>query len=98
MTIEEIVKGMTEDEQAVILCMSDGMFVEPLSSVAADANVSLERTREIMKKFREDGFAIYGSLWNEYEHKPAGSGTWLTKLGFDIRVYIEIMYTAKKGN
>lgn len=87
--IAAIAGKLTKAQRAVMLEMSNGEYVERASFLAADAGVPLNETREILRKFRQDRLATHGTLWNEDEAAPAGSGTWLTPLGLAVRDYLE---------
>ena len=90
--IAAIAKGLTADERKVILAMSDGGLVLPASRIAADCGLPLASVRGVMRRFRSIRIATYGPLWNEDEHQPAGSGTWLNNVGLEVRRIVEIEY------
>lgn len=87
--IERIVAGLTEAERLLIPHMSDGEFVYPVSFTAADAGVPDKEARKAFRHLREIGLAQYGVLYNEDEYCPAGSGTWLTPLGLQVRAALQ---------
>lgn len=68
--------------------MSNGEFVHPIATTAADADVPVRDARKILKRFRADGLAKYGPLFDEDDGTPCGSGTWLTPAGLAVRAAI----------
>ena len=85
----KIAAGLTADERRVICAMSEGEFVMLLSHTAADAQVPVAATRKAFAKFRREGLAVYGPLYNEDEYTVQGSGTWLSGLGLVVRAILE---------
>lgn len=82
---EQIAAGLPDAKKAVILALSDGEYVFPIAVIASDAQVPIAETLKIMAQLRDEGLAKYGALWDADEHRPAGSGTWLTPLGLAVR-------------
>jgi hypothetical protein len=77
-----------EDVIKLIDHLSDAEWVYPIAQSAINAQLPIARARKALRWLRAHGFAEYGTLWNEDEGHPAGSGTWLTASGLSLQTRV----------
>lgn len=84
--------NLSDNEAKVLERLSEGggEWFWPFAPIEADTGLSRDEVRSACRSLREKGLATFSNtLWNEDEHKPAGSGYRITPEGFNAWRLIE---------
>lgn len=79
-----VAADLSEDERAVISRMTNGEWVYPMATIAADVCQPVRQVREIIRGFAADGLAELAPLMSE-DGEVRGRGYYLTRDGLGVQ-------------